>query len=148
MSTPWSIEFKENILIVVKNDVLVRVADDNSNGAFLGLWDRLRLDAGFDVTVNDALDELAHGLLAKFLGLIEWVLVVVQGILDGESREFLWLEVKVGGVGAESLSINGSKVDKALELLSERSSSVGKFLTLLSGFGEDIGKGNTGLKRG
>lgn len=145
VSTPWGIEFKENILLVVDDEFLVGVANDNGDGLILGLWDRLGLDTGLDLTADDALDEVTDGLEGDFLGLVEWIFVVVQGILDGEGGEFLWLKVKVGGVGAESLCVNSSKVDQALEFLGERLNGFGIFLTFLRGFGEDVGKGNTGL---
>jgi hypothetical protein len=43
---PWSIEFDENILIVIDNDVIIVVGNDNGNWSVLYFGDRFALDAG------------------------------------------------------------------------------------------------------
>jgi hypothetical protein len=43
---PWSIEFKEDILAVVKDNVLVVVSHNNGDWAFLCFWNGFTLDTG------------------------------------------------------------------------------------------------------
>ena len=60
VTAPGGVEFKKNILLIVQNDVLVVERHNGLDGALLLLWDRLRLDAGFNLAVNEVLDECAN----------------------------------------------------------------------------------------
>ena len=88
-------------------------------------WDRLGLDAGLQFPINKVLDESSDVLLGESVA-FEWILLVLNSLLDGERREFVGRKVKVTSVAAKSLCVNGSKVDDTLVLLSNWSQSLSK----------------------
>lgn len=147
MSAPGSVEFDEDILLVINDNLLVVAAHNHGNGAFLGLGDRLGLDARLYLAVQDVLDELADLLGVKLLGLVIGELGVLGGLLDGEGRELLGLKVQVAGVGAEELRIKGDDVDGPTVLLSDGAEFFSELLTLLSGLSEDVRQRKTSLSR-
>jgi hypothetical protein len=145
VTAPGSVELKEDILIIVDDDLLVVAAHDNGDGALLGLGNGLRLDARVNLSVKDVLNELADILGVNLLGLIVRVLGILAGILDRESRELLGLKVEVSCVGAEELGIEGDNVNSSAVLLSDGTEISGKLLPLLRCLGKDISQGDTGL---
>lgn len=146
MSTPGCVEFKKDILVFIKDNVLVGVRHDNSDWAFLGLGNRLRLDARLRLAIKNILDKFTNVLGLELLALVIGVLGVLLGVLDGEGREFLRVQVEVSSVGAEQLSIDCGDVDSALVFLGNRLEVLGKLIALLLGFGENVCQWNTGLK--
>lgn len=44
MTTPWSIEFNKNILVILNNLGLERIRNYYSDGLIIFNWDRLRLN--------------------------------------------------------------------------------------------------------
>jgi len=148
VSAPGGVELKKNILVVVNNEILVALGDDHSGTRLLLLGNRLALDAGLNLALNELLNESADSLLADVLDgtlLGEGVLLVLGDVLDGESGPGADLEVKVAGVLAESGSVDGSEVDLSAVLLGNGLQVGGERLALLRGLGEDVGKGKAGL---
>lgn len=142
VTAPGGIELKENVLVVVHNNILVVLGDDDVDRAGLRGGDLLRLDAWGDLASSKVADELLDGSLADLLGLVEGELGVLGSFLDGESRPLL-LEVEVGSVGTEGGSINGGKVDLALELLGNVGDSLNELLLVLVALlNEEVGKRN------
>lgn len=145
MSTPRGVELQENVLLVVDHQLLVSMGDNDGDRTLLLLGDGLRLDAGLDLAVQDILDELADLLGIDLLGLVVRVLGLLDGVLDGEGRELLRVQVQVVSVSAECLSIDGSNVDSAAVLLRNGLEFLSELLALLGGIGEDVGQGNASL---
>ena len=145
VSTPRGIIFNENILLVIKNNVLVGMGDDDRNRALLGLRNGLRLDARLNLAFDNLLNELANILGLQFLLLVIRILGMLHGVLNGKSRELLGVEVKVASMSAEQLGVNGGNVDGPPVLLCNRLEFLNILLALLLGFGEDISQRDTGL---
>lgn len=114
VSAPRSVELDEDILVLVHDDILVGVGDDDGDWAVISFWDSLGLDASSNVTGDDTLNELGDLLLGELLLLVEGVLLVGNGVLDGEGRELLRNKVEVGSVSTKGLGVDGSEVDLAL----------------------------------
>lgn len=121
------------------------MGDDDSDGTFLLLRDRLALDAWLNLAINKVLSELANILGIELLVLWIGEFLVLLNLLDGKGGELVGLEVQVTGVCSESLSINGSEVDLALVLLGNGPQLKSKGVALLGSFGEDVSQGDTGL---
>jgi hypothetical protein len=49
MSAPGGVEFNQDVLVIVKHNVLVIMGHDNGDRTILRLRDRFRLDARLDV---------------------------------------------------------------------------------------------------
>ena len=145
VTAPWGVELKENILVVVNHNLVIVLRNDNSDRAFLLLWDGLRLDAWLDLSGDEVINELADFLLSELLGLVIRKLLVVVRLLNSESGELADLEVEVGGMLTESLGVNSGEVDGALVLDGEGLQLFGKLLTLFGGLGENVGEGDTSL---
>lgn len=143
VTAPGSVELNQNILGVVKDDVVVALGDNNGDGTLLGLRDRLRLDAGLNLASAELLNELGNVVVGDLLLLVEGELLVLDNLLDGERGELVGLEVQVTGVSTESLGVDSGEVNLALELLSNGLEGIAELLALLLGLGEDVGKGNT-----
>ena len=116
VTAPWGVELKQNILVVVNHNLVIVLRNDNSDRAFLLLWDGLRLDAWLDLSGDEVINELADFLLSEFLGLVIRKLLILVRILDSESRELADLKVEVGGMLTESLGVNSGEVDGTLML--------------------------------
>jgi len=145
VTAPWSVELNQDILLVVKDNLIVVLGNDNGDRTILLLWNGLRLDAWLDIASSEFIDKFANILSGKLLGLVEWELLVLDSLLNGECRPLANLEVKVTTVLSECLCVNGSKVDLALVLLGDFLEVLGEGFTLFWGFGENIGEGETGL---
>ena len=104
MSTPGCVEFKKDILLFIKDNVLVGMRHDNSDWAFLGLGNRLRLNAGLRLAIKNVLDKFTNVLGLELLVLVIGVLGMLLGVLDGKGREFLRVQVEVSSVGPNSLA--------------------------------------------
>lgn len=146
MSTPRGVEFEENILLVIDDEILVGVSHHDCDRSFLGFRNRLRLDAGLNLAIKNILDELLDVFGIDFFGLVIRVLGVLLRILDSESGECLGVEVEVSSVGTKQLSINGGDVDGSLVLLSYGLEFLGELITLLLGLGKNVREGDTGLE--
>ena len=122
VSAPGGVELKEDVLVVVDNEVLVALGNDHSGTRLLLLGNGVGLDAGLNLALNELLNESADSLLADvldgtLLGVRE--LLVLGDVLDGECGPGANLEVEVAGVLAESGSVDGSEVDLSAVLLSD-----------------------------
>lgn len=115
--------------------------------AFLLFGNGLGFDAGLHLAVNEILDECTHVIMGEFLALIKGELLVLHGLLDGESGPLVDFQVQITSVSAERLGVNGREAKRSLVLLCERLESLSQLSALLGGLGEDVGKGNTGLER-
>jgi hypothetical protein len=129
---PWSIEFDEDILLVVKDDIFVRMSDDDGDGAFLFLGDRLALDAGLHSTIEITGDKLLNIFRGNFLCLIVREFLVLCNILNSKRRPSLLttqsvtckrrrIQIKIRGMTTKSDSINSGKVDFTMEFRCYRS---------------------------
>lgn len=148
VSAPGGVELKKNVLVVVDDEVLVALGDNHGGTRLLLLGNRLALDAGLNLALNELLNESADSLLADVLGgtlLGVGELLVLGDVLDGESGPGADLKVKVAGVLAESGSVDGSEVDLSAVLLSDGLQVGGERLALLRGLGEDVGEGKARL---
>lgn len=148
VSTPWGVEFEENVLVVIDDNILVGVSHHDCDGSFLGFRNRLRLDAGLNLAIKNILNELPDFFGIEFPGLVVRVLGVLLRILDSESGECLRVKVEVSGVGTEHLGINCGDVDGSLVLLSNGLEVLCILITLLLGLSEDVCQRDTGLKHG
>ena len=74
-----------------------------------------------------------------------WELLVLLRVLDSEGGPLADFEVKVAGVLAEGLGVDGGEVDLALVLLGDGLEGLRESLALFRGLGEDIGKWDAGL---
>lgn len=145
VTAPRGIELQQDILVIVDDELLVALADNNGDRALLGLGDGLGLDTRLDLALQNILDELANGLGLDLFGLVEGVLDVLCGVLDGKGWERLWLQIKVASVGTKQLGIQGDNVDGTAVLLGDRLELVGEGLALLRGLREDVRQRNTSL---
>ena len=125
MTTPWGVEFKENIIVVIHHDVFVVVCHDNLDRAFLFLWDGLRLDAGFNLAVEELLNEGADVLLGDLLLLVKGEFLILDNFLNGEGGPFTILQIEILRVGTESFCVNRSEVDLTLVFLGKGLQSLG-----------------------
>ena len=147
MTAPGSVKLQQDILVIVDDKFLVAEANNNGDGALLGLRNRLRLDAGINLAIKNILDELANLLGINLLGLVVGVLGVLGGLLDGKSRELFGLQVQIAGVGPESLRVKGDDVNLTTVLFSNRAEVLGEFLALFLSLGKNVSQRNPGLKR-
>ena len=145
MTTPWRIVFQKNVLVVVDDEILVVVCNDDLNRALLLLWDWFRLDARLRLAVNEVLDEFGNIIMSDLLLLVKGELLVLDGLLDGESGPLVGREVEISSMRTERFSINSSKVDSTLMLCGKRLEGLGEFFALFWGLCEDIGKWKSSL---
>ena len=145
MTAPGGVELEENIVLVIQNDLFVVIGHNDLNRAFLLLWNRLGLDAGGDLAVHKVLDECADIVMCKLLLLVERKLLVLDGLLDGESWPFAIFEVQVASMGAESLGVNCGEADDTLVLLCQRLEFSGQLSALLWSFREYVGQWDASL---
>ena len=146
VSTPGCVEFKKDILLIVNDNVLVRMRHDNSDWAFLGLGNRLRLNARLRLAIKNVLDKFADVLDLELFVLVIGVLGMLLGVLDGKGWKFLRVQVEVSSVGTKQLSIDCGNVDSSLVLLGNRLEVLGELIALFLGFGENVCQWDTGLK--
>lgn len=139
VTAPGGIKLKQNIVVVVQNNFLIVVGDNDLDRALLLLWNRLRLDAGVNLAVNEVLDKCADLVVCDFLFLVEGEFLILDSLLDSESWPFAIFEVEVASVCAERLGVNGGEADDTLVLLCQRLEFSGQFSALLWGLREDIG---------
>lgn len=131
VATPWSVEFNQNILLVIKDNVIVVLGYNNGDWAILLLWHSLGLDAWLKLASDEVVNELANCLGSKLVGLVKWKLLVLDSLLNSESWPLVNLKVEVGTVLSKGLCVNGSEVDLALVLLGNLLEVLGEGLTLL-----------------
>lgn len=145
VTAPGSVELEQDILVVVNDLGLVGVGNDDGDRALLLLGNGLGLDAGLDLSTKVVLNVLGDGLLGDLLLLVEGELLVLGRVLDGEGGPLADLEVEVGTVLTESLSVNSGEVDDTLLLFGNGLQGLGEFLALLGSLSEDVGEGNASL---
>ena len=146
VAAPRGIEFKQDILVIVNDKILVAMAHDNGDRTLLCLGNRLRLDTRINLPVKNILNKFANILGVHLLRLIIGVSSILGGLLDSESRKLLWFQVKVASVGTKQFGIEGDDVDFTTVLLRNRAEFFSELLTLLRGLREDVSQRNTSLK--
>ena len=57
VTAPWGVELEEDIVLVVNHDILVVVCNYNLDRSCLFFGNGFGLDAGFDIAVDELLDE-------------------------------------------------------------------------------------------
>lgn len=145
VTTPWCIEFDENILVIIQNDVFVVVRHNNLYRAVLLFGDGFGLDAWLHLPVDKVLNEIANFFVCERLALVKGELLIFDGLLDRKGGPFTSLEVQVVSVSTESFGVDGCEADDSLVFFRHRLESFGKFFTLLGRFSEDVGQWNTSL---
>ena len=146
VTAPWCVKLKENIFVIIKDDILVIVRHNDLNGTFVLLWDRFGFDAGLNLAVNKVLDEGTNVLLSQFLALIEGEFLVLDGLLNGEGGPFVDLKVQVTGVSTKGFGVNGGKADSALVLLGNGLELGSDLIAFFRGFSEDVGERDASLE--
>lgn len=146
MTAPWSVEFQENVFVIVHDDIFVVVGYDNMYRSILLLRNRLRLDAWLNLAVNKVLDKFSNVLRSDLLVLVEGKLLVLDRFLDGEGGPSVDFKVEVTGMSAKCLCVDCCEADGTLVLLCDGFEGFGKFGTLLGGLSEDVRKGDTSLR--
>ena len=137
VAAPRGVEFDQDVLLVVEDDVVVVERHDHGDGAFLFLRDRLRFDAGRKFPRDEVLDEGADILLRQ-LGSFKGVFLVLVDLLDGEGWPFVGWEVEVAGVGAKGFRVDGSEVDFSLVCFCDRFEGDCELRAFFGGFGENV----------
>lgn len=150
VSAPWSVELEENVLVAVDDDVLVVLCNDDLDCALLALlWKWLALDAWLDLAGDEVFDVFANLLCGELLdvaGGLVWELLVLGGVLNGESWPLANFEVEVTSVLAKGRGVDGSEADLALVLFSKWLEILCERFALLSGLGEDVCEWKAGLE--
>jgi len=141
VTTPRSVEFDKNILLIVDNNVLVVVGDNSSNRSIVLFWDGLRLDARLDLTGQEVVNKLANMLFSELSALLEGEFLVLGCVLDSEGGPFADFEVQVLCMLAKSLCVDRCNVNLSLVLCSDRLECLCQFFTLLGSFSENVGEG-------
>ena len=119
MPTPRSVEFQENILVLL-HDFLVAVGDNNSDRTVLLLGNGFGLDAWLNFAIHEFLDKGTNFGLIDLLILVKGEFLVLDGLLDCECRPLVSLQVEVACVSTELLRIYCGEIDGALVFLSNR----------------------------
>ena len=146
VTAPRSVKFEKNIVLIVQNNLFVVIGHNDLDRALLLLRNRLRLDAGVDLAVDEVLDKCANVVVCELLVLAKRIFLVLGRLLDGESWPFAIFQVQVTSVCAESLGVNGGEADDTLVLLCERLEFSGQFSALLWGFREYVGQWDASLE--
>ena len=81
---PRSIEFDENVLCVVENNVVIVVGYDNGDWTFLSFRNRFTLDARRNISFDISGNELLNFRGSDFLGLVIRELLVLCDILNSK----------------------------------------------------------------
>lgn len=139
VTAPGGIELEQNIVLVVQHNFLVVVGHYDLNRALLLLWNRLRLDAGVNLAVNEVLDKCTDIVVCDFLVLVKGKFLILDSLLDSESWPFAIFEIEVAGVCAERLGVNSGEADDTLVLLCQGLEFGGQFSALFWGFREYVG---------
>jgi hypothetical protein len=113
------------------------VSDNDLNSVVLLLWDRLRLDARFELALDEVFDESADLLLGELVAL-KGIFLILDSFLNGEGRERFSREVQVSSMRTEGFGIDDSHVEFALVLLSNRLEGLSELGSLFRGFCEDV----------
>jgi hypothetical protein len=119
VTTPWGIEFHQDVLIVVDDDIIVIMCHNDRDWTLLLLGDGLRLDTGLDLAIEKVGHEFTNLFLGDLFGLVEGEFLVFDGFLNRKGRPGADFQIQVASVGTKRLGINGSEVDFTLELLCE-----------------------------
>jgi hypothetical protein len=145
VTTPWGIEFHEDILSLIHDDILVIKPHNNRNRALLFLRNRLALNTRLNLSIEVILRELSNILISDFLILGEWEFLVLGNVLNGKGGEFIGFEIEVSGVGAKGFGVDGGEVDGSFVFFGDGLEFEGQSVALLGGFGEDVGEWDSSL---
>ena len=145
VTTPWGVELEKNIVLIVQNNLFVVVGHNDLNRALLLLGNRLRLDAGVDLAVNEVLDECANIVVCKLLTLVKGEFLVLDSLLDGEGGPFAIFEVQITGMCAKGFGVNSGEADNPLVLLCQGLEFSGQFSALFWSLREYVGQWDAGL---
>jgi hypothetical protein len=144
VTAPGSEELDEDILLVIVDDLLEFRSDEIVDRFVIGGRNRLALQGGFDLTSNEAGDEVFNNSVGRSEGLIERELGHFLELLDSESR-VLSSESERPSVVTVLESVNPDEVDLALVLLGNGPDGVNEgVLVIFGGVDEEIGERKTG----
>lgn len=135
VATPRGVEFNEDILGVVHDDLIEVLADEDGDRTVVVLGDILRLDMGDGGSVLPRGSEGGDLVLGE-LTLIDDVVLASGAVLDAEGGE-LARETEVLGVVVPSVSIQKDEGELALE---GGGGSSGGSLDLIDGVGAGVDK--------
>lgn len=145
VTAPWSVEFDEDVLGVVEDDLVVLGANNNLDGAVVLRGDLSGLERGLEsasgelggpvLDGREGRNNTRHGVLGSTLD-----------VLDDESGPVVHLEVESLGVVGVLDSVDPDEVDLALVLLGNGLDGVDVLLELLIiRVDEHVGERKTGL---
>lgn len=117
MTAPWCVKFEEDVVLIIDDYVFVIMGDNDLDVAFLLLGNRLRLDTGLHLAINEILDECTNIIGGELLALVKGEFLVLHGLLNGESGPLVNFEVQITSVSAERLGVNGREAERSLVLL-------------------------------
>jgi len=143
VTAPGGVELDEDVFASVLDDIVVVLADDDHDVALV-LGDGLGLDVRLGLAGDDTLDVGADALggdLAR-----EGVLVVLLGVVDGESGPLADLQVDIVGVTSVLGGVNVDKVNLALVVLGH-SLNEGAHGGAVLGGDEEVGEGETAVHK-
>lgn len=109
-NAPGGIELDEDILRIVKHNLIELLPHKRENRLILTLRNRLTLQLRLQPPLHERLNMLLHPLRTKLSGLVERVLQLLADILDDEARPFRLDEVQCFGVVAEFDGVDPDEV--------------------------------------
>lgn len=145
VAAPRGIVLNKNVFVILDHKILVVVANNDRDRSLLCLRNRLGLDAGLNLSIENALDERADVLSIDFLGLVKRVLGVLRRVLDGERWELLGVKVEGSGVSTKRFGIDRGDVNCSPVLLGNRSELLCELLSLLFRLRENVCQRNARL---
>jgi hypothetical protein len=146
VTAPGSVELGEDILGVVKDNLVKLASDQGEDGAIVRLGDGVRLEHGLELASEERLDERGNGRGGDFGGLVMGVLERVGHVVDNKRGPLGLEEVEGLGVLSKLDGVDPNKVDLALELLRDGSNfSDFGVLARVGGVEEEVGKRKTRL---
>ena len=98
VATPSRVKLGKDILAVIQQNLIKRLADHDRHGLVLSLGDRLALELGLELAIEEELNHLVGSLSSYVLLLIVRVLELLREVLDDEAGPLGLAEVKCAGV--------------------------------------------------
>lgn len=111
VTTPWSVEFNKDILLVVEDNFLEVVANKVEDGVALCGGNRLALQLRFEFAVDVLDNPVFNNLGSEFRRLIQGVLELLLEVLDDKGGPFGFRNVESLGVITKFDGVNPDKVD-------------------------------------
>lgn len=141
VTAPGGIEFDEDILGVIEDNVLESFANNRVDTLVLGFRDRLALERRLEFASEVLFNPLRCEFGGNVFTLVERVLQLFAEVLNNEGRPLGLDEVKSATVVTELDGIDPNKVHLELELLGNGAESLDMLvLVLRSGIKEEVGE--------